>query len=161
MTSTHAFTRNGFHSSDLDPHQDPLARIRRNLTLLDGDEMYAYSLWKLPEGAKWRDGLPADWPHEYMQSAGSAEAMNIEIRQIEDGAANQYAVTRSAARSSDPEQSIVFGPKRRELRIPSSEVFTADEAFPVYKQYYASGVVPEGFALRPLDLTYPNSGDEQ
>jgi hypothetical protein len=111
------------------------------------------------EGVEWGDRLPKDWPHEYLQSAGTADGMSIEIRRLEGDEYRQYTIGRGGERSTVQDRVIVWGPNRRELTVSADEVFAADEATPVYLAYYRTGTIPEVCSLRLLDLTYPPAGN--
>ena len=51
-------------------------------------------LWRMPDG-KALDETDADRDaHEYIQCAGSAERMTVEIREVVEGRAQQFAVGR-------------------------------------------------------------------
>jgi hypothetical protein len=95
---------------------DPEGEIRRSLEILDGTDTFAYSIWAMPEGSSWPDPIAPEWPHEFLQSAGSADRMSIEIRRIENGEPRQYAVGRNGPRDSTPDQLIIWGPNSRELQ---------------------------------------------
>jgi len=125
------------------------------LSRLNGESLFAISLWRQPEDVEWGDKLPKNWPHEYLQSAGAADGMSIEIRRLEDDEYRQYTIGRDGEGSTARDQVIVWGPNRRELTVSADEVFTADEATPVYLAYYRTGTIPDGYSLRLLDLTYP------
>lgn len=154
MNELYAYTLNGHTALEM-PQDDYQARIPMSLTKLNGESLFAYSLWRQPEGEEWGDRLPKGWPHEYLQSAGTAVGMSIEIRALEHDEYRQYAVGRGGERSTAQDQVIVWGPNRRELTLSADEVFTAEEAAPVYLAYYRSGTIPDGYSLRLLDLTYP------
>jgi hypothetical protein len=154
LTSLYASTINGRTAQDLS-HDEFETKIPVVLGNLNGESLFAYSLWRQPEGVEWGDRLPTDWPHEYLQSAGAADGMSIEIRRLEDDEHRQYTIGRGGERSTVQDQVIVWGPNRRELTLSADEVFTADEATPVYLAYYRTGTIPEGYSLRLLDLTYP------
>ena len=154
MNTLCAYTINGHTSLELSPDEYK-TKIPMVLGKLNGNSVFAYSLWRLPEGVNWSGTLPEDWPHEYLQSAGTAEGMSIEIRRSEDEEYRQYAIGRAGERSTVQDQVIVWGPNRRELTLSADELFTAEEATPVYLAYSRTGTVPDGYSLRLLDLTYP------
>ncbi|HEY0249570.1 MAG TPA: hypothetical protein VGC45_15060 [Gryllotalpicola sp.] len=129
-------------------------QLRRELGLLDGDERFAYLFYYVPDDAGWPDAPGFDqskYDQEYLQSAGSAERMTIEIRRLEeDGRYHQYAVGRPGGASEPHDQQIAFA--ENTLTVPMSEVFDADEAAPLYFHYFQTRSLPDGLALRELDL---------
>ncbi|WP_157887534.1 hypothetical protein [Frondihabitans sp. PAMC 28766] len=136
----------------LDADGPPSNEIVGYLSRLDGDDLFAVALWKLPEGHSL--GTPEAnraSDENYLQSAGSATAMTIELRASTGSAGGQYGVGRgSHSRGETPDTHIVFG--RHTVSVFSDEVFTADEAAPIYRHYFETGAVPDGLTLRPLEL---------
>ena len=130
-------------------------QIRYSLTRMNGTSKWAYSLWRVPEGADLLEDIP--FSDEYLQCAGSAEAMTIEVRIVNDGGTgHQYVVGR-------PAESVLGAPtvviprdngKHSDTVYPH-EVFTADEAADIFYAYFLTDQVPEQYQLRELDLTWP------
>ena len=148
----HAYTINGgtmleLEVESLDAAVTPLHRMSK--------DFYAYSIWRQPEGVEWGSRLPEGWPSEYLQSAGTAEAMSVEIRRLKHGVHRQYAIGRNGERVAPPAEVIVWGPNSRRLSVYSDEIFGADEAAAIYLHYCRTGGVPGAYSLRLLDLTYP------
>ena len=154
MTEPFACTINGRTSQELPP-DEARSRISATLGRMDGEALFAYSLWQQPEGVDWGDALPPDWPHEFIQSSGASDAMSVEIRRLESDEPRQYAIGKPGESRDAEDRVIVWGPNRRELTVAESEVFTAEEASQVYRFYYENKTVPPGYTLRLLDLTYP------
>lgn len=87
---------------------------------------------------------------EYIQSAGSADAMTVEIRRPEsDGVFRQYAVGRDVDEPGT--RTVLWAPGSSET-VPANEVFTADQAHPVYLQWCWDQTVPDGYRLRLLNI---------
>jgi hypothetical protein len=158
LTSLYAYTINGQTALDL-TQEEFESKIPMVPSKLNGKSIFAFQLWRQPEGVEWGDRLPKDWPHEYLQSAGTADGMSIEIRRLEGDEYRQYTIGRGGERSTVQDRVIVWGPNRRELTLSADEVFTADEATPVYLAYYRTGTIPDGCSLRLLDLAYPPAGN--
>lgn len=153
--STHAVTSvatDGANHYELDNSPRPYAQqLARFLGLLGDDGRYAFSLWPTPSDVDFDDIDLVKYPIEYLQSAGSAEGLTIEIRRIEaDGQPHQYAVAKGTARSGQPDFRLDYGVAY--LDVFTNEVFTAEEATPVYVHYYETGELPPGLGLRKLDL---------
>ncbi|AYG02776.1 hypothetical protein [Gryllotalpicola protaetiae] len=130
-------------------------QLRRELGLLDGEKRFAYLLYFVPDDAGWPDAPGfklSKYDQEYMQSAGNAEAMTIEVRRLEDdGEFHQYAIGRPGGAADAGTVEIHYA--ENTLSVPRSEVFTADQAAPIYYKYFQSHAVPDGVVLRELDLT--------
>lgn len=130
---------------DVRPYPD---QIRHSLNRLNGSSEWGYSLWRAPDGTDPR--VEVTESEEYMQSAGSAEAMTIEIRKVDhEGTAHQFTVGRSEERSTDDlTEVIAWDNGRFSTKVHPSEVFTADEAAKVFYTYFLHGDVTEPYVLR-------------
>lgn len=150
---THIVESNGYSRGPLidtiRPYPD---QIRFSLNRLDGSSVWAYSLWKAPEGADLLDDIPLS--DDYLQSAGAAEAMTIEMRVVDaDGVANQYTVGKpDAEQAGAPSEVIRWDEGRHSTTVYPNEVFTADEAADVFYAYFLTDTVAEPYRLRKLDL---------
>lgn len=150
---THALTMNGrVHGEVKDPDLSPRELIEQRLDLLDGLVRYSLSLWRLPGEVPFDRVDLAAWPQEYIQVAGSADAMTVEVRRAEQSEWRQYVVGRAARDASEAPVDVVIPWDGYEVRVYSSEVFSAAEATEVFAQYYDTGQVPDTFHLRPLSL---------
>jgi hypothetical protein len=147
----HALTTNGRISDELKGRGDPEEELRRRLKLLDGDERFSLSLWRLP------DSIPFDkvdleaWPQYYIQAAGSADRMIVEVRSEADGVARQFAVGRKSSdvnHGSAAKEKIVWNGQDHAAVL--NEIFSAAEAADLFVNYYKNGQVPESYSLRLL-----------
>lgn len=155
---------NGSVSMQLDGSYRPVPdQIRRDLGQLDGGEDFAYLLYFVPDDAGWPDAPEYDeskFVDNFMQSAGSAEAMSIEIKRLEsDGEYRQYAVGRPEDDPAAPDVMIPFA--ENTLLVRPSEVFDADEAARIYYHYFQTNTVPDGLTLRELDLRWGKTDELQ
>lgn len=153
MQSTHVTTVNGFTKIPLDDSEGPVSNtLAGMLGRLNGTSLFSLALWKLPAGAALGDASATRAADEnYLQSAGSATAMSIELRRTVDGVASQFAVGSSSSSATNaPWVSIPFG--QHTLEVQPNEVFSAEEAAAIYLAYYETGEIPKGLALRELDL---------
>ncbi|QDZ16526.1 hypothetical protein [Humibacter ginsenosidimutans] len=121
--------------------------------MLDGKDRAAYSLSRLSDEVEWTDAKPGvDYDVEYLQSAGTADRMTIEIRRLEaDEKLHQYAIGRPEA--ADEALTEIVRYDAFELHVAPSEVFDADAAAEVYYHYFQTNTVPEGMHLRELDFS--------
>lgn len=150
--ATHALTMNGrIHVELKDRLDSPEEVLRKRLALLDGTTRYSLSLWRLP------DGLPLDrvdltrWPQEYVQAAGSRERLAVEVRRLEEGGPRQLVAGRPGpvdAAAAD----VAIPWDGHVLRVLPSEVFGADEAADLFVAYYDTGTMPDGRALRRIEV---------
>ena len=151
---SHALTTNGRISDELKSRGGPEEEIHRRVRLLDGSERYSLSLWALPAATPFDKVDLSAWPQNYIQAAGSADRMVIEVRIAKDGIARQYAIGHKTA--SDVNQSNVV----REVvvwndhnsAVSSNEVFAASEAADIFVLYYKDGDVSTSYSLRLLSI---------
>lgn len=151
MIPTHVVTANGTIQIEVHELLGAERAVRRTVAILDGREDYSTSLWRLPSGKQLSDNLPVGWPYSYIQSAGSAERMSIELRVADGDHGVQYAVGHP---TDDPsgQELVRIQWDDRTLLVFENEVFDAREAGDIYWHYYQHGAIPEGYFLRPLDV---------
>lgn len=150
---THVVQSNGFSRGPLVDVVRPYAdQLRFSLNRMDGSQLWAYSLWRAPEGSDLLEDIPLS--DEYIQSAGSAEAMTVELRVVDAaGAAHQYTVGKPGGEATgEPTEVIRWDDGRYRTLVHPHEVFTADEAAEVFHHYFLTDGVPDDFTLRELDL---------
>lgn len=132
-------------------------QLRFSLNRMNGSSFWAYSLWRAPADADLLDDIPLS--EKYIQCAGSAEALTIEVRVVdEDGVARQYTVGKpvdepTEAPTGPPTEVIRWDEGRYSTKVHPNEVFTADEAAEVFYGYFLKDSVPETYSLRELDLS--------
>ncbi|EGD40661.1 hypothetical protein NBCG_05085 [Nocardioidaceae bacterium Broad-1] len=148
---THGLTMNGrVHGEIKDPVLAPREIIEQRLRLLDGVLRYSLSIWRLPNDVPFdRIDLGA-WPQEYIQAAGSAERMTLEVRRMDGAEPEQFVVGRQGASKADHGAGAAVRWGDFEAQVNWSEVFTAAEAADVFVSYYETDRVPDGIHLRPI-----------
>lgn len=159
---THITQRNGDSRMALiDSFRPYPEQIQFTLRQMNGTSLWAWSLWRAPEGADLLDSLPTS--AEYMQCAGTAEALAIEVRYLDpDGTPHQYAVGKPGGdQSGEPTEVIHYDDGRHSVTVYPSEVFTADEAAVVFYTYFLTDKISQPYTLRELDLTRPTPTSER
>lgn len=153
-TVTHAMTVNGrIHGELKDPFNPPEAQIRKSLALLDGSRRFSLILWAIPRGISFSKVDLGSEPKEYIQAAGSCERMTVEVRRIEAGKPRQYVIGRSTPSGGGQHQpEVIKWDGGIETVVSPSEVFTAEQAADLFVSYYATGWIPESYALRLLHV---------
>ena len=120
---------------------------------LEGYKRYALVVWALPEGADHVDDVPHDSValSNYMQCGGSTQAMTVEVRVTqEDGSYEHYVVARKPVADPDAWTTITYN--NTPLQVHPEEVFTGEQAAPVFRAYIEDGVIPPRELLRTLDI---------
>ena len=120
---------------------------------LEGYKRYALVVWALPEGVDHVDDVPHDSValSNYMQCGGSTQAMTVEVRVTqEDGSYEHYVVARKPV--ADPDAWTTIPYNNTPLQVHPEEVFTGEQAAPVFRAYIEDGVIPPRELLRTLDI---------
>jgi hypothetical protein len=149
MIETHAFTYNGRISMPLTDSRMPIPDvIAGSLAELDGGTTFAYSLFKLPDGKR-LSAVDPSTIGTYLQGAGTANRMTIEMRDNFNGTAHHYTVGRSDdPRDGERAEHVNF--LGDSVIVFPNEVFDLTEAVPIFRYYYDHGTVPPSYELRPL-----------
>ncbi len=158
---THINQSNGVSRGPFVDYVRPYSeQLRASLNNMNGLSFWAYSLWRAPEGADLLESIPLS--QEYMQCAGSAEALAIEVRYLDpDGVPHQYAVGRPGDRAGEPSEVIPFDEGRHHVTVYPSEVFTADEAAVIFYTYFLTDKVSQPYVLRDIHLESPDPAEEE
>ncbi|WP_278578680.1 NTP pyrophosphohydrolase [Rothia aeria] len=122
---------------------------------LEGYKRYALVVWALPEGVDHVDDVPRDSValSNYMQCGGSTQAMTVEVRVTqEDGSYEHYVVARKPVTDPDAWTTITWAGNRMPVQVHPEEVFTGEQAAPVFRAYIEDGVIPPRELLRTLDI---------
>lgn len=148
---SHITQRNGSSRMVLiDDIRSHAEQIRFSLNRMNGESFWAWALWRAPEGTDLLASIPLS--DEYIQCAGSAQAMTIEMRTLEsDRSARQYTVGRPGGDTEgNPTEVIRWDGGGHSKKVFPSEVFTADEAAEVFYAYFRTDKVTEPYILREL-----------
>ena len=150
---THVTMRNGASRGALIDFVRPYdQQIKFVLDQLDGDKLWAWCLWRAPEGTDLRMDLPDS--DNYMQCAGTAQKMTIEVRTVDsDGTVNQYTVGRTppegwSQKTEEPSEIIHWDRGRRSLRIYPHEVFDSEEAAAIFFDYFQTDGLSAPYVIR-------------
>ena len=137
---------------------DEVARKLTSPAYLDGARHFAIVVWALPAGMTHIDEVPESSPAwaTFIQCGGSAAAMSVEIRVThEDDSYEHYAVAREPVADPGAWTTITWdngGPEPFSLRLHPEEVFTGEQAAPVFRAYIEDGTLPPAQLLRRLDV---------
>jgi hypothetical protein len=125
--------------------------IRASLRRLDGTKGYSLLLWKLPPGKTLYDVSPDEDAQEYIQCAGSADRMTVEVRRKNGGKYEHFVVGRSPNGHNPGKEETIHWDGVDTVVAPN-EVFSADEAAELFLSYYRTGWVPSNYVLRLLSI---------
>lgn len=148
---THVEQLNGTSRGPLVDSIRPYAdQIRFALGRMNGSSVWAYSLWRAAEDANLLEEIP--FSDRYIQSAGSADAMTVEVRELDDhGDLRQYVVGRpTQVESPSPTAVISWDSGRYSTTVFPHEVFAADEAAKIFYEYFRTDEVPPTYTPREL-----------
>jgi hypothetical protein len=122
------------------------------LSALNGSERWYVYFYPLPPGKDYED-VRGQLSPEYLQAAGSADRMTVEIRkpggeQWEVGWV-RYIVGRPHI-GDLPLTAAITLPDTVEMRS-DAEIFDAEGAAKIFISYYETGDIPSGYSMRPVE----------
>jgi len=119
---------------------------------------FSFGVCALPEGVMWPEDVPKNDPslNSYMQVAGVHEAMTVEVR-VSDGSDSytHYAVAREPVVDPDAWTTVSWdngNPEPFTIQVHPEEVFTGEQAVPVFRSYIEEGALPPTELLRRIDV---------
>lgn len=148
---THVMEYNGRIAATIGRDAGPL-QFAGPLRALDGSEQWSVVLYPLPPGKSYEDVANLPTP-EYLQAAGEAERMVVELRKA--GGAQwgadwvRYIVGHPHDRNAPVDVAIKL-PDTTEI-VSQPEVFDAEEAVQLFMTYHRTGDIPPGYVLRPVE----------
>ncbi|WP_146185189.1 hypothetical protein [Microbacterium sp. HMWF026] len=135
---------------------DPRRRLARVISLLDGSERSIFIFARVPDGVHFYQHLKNGGSSTFLQAAGTAEAMTIECRRLDDdGEERLYVLGHGGPRSGEPTVRIEFNDGQNHTLVYPDEVFDFSEAGDIFFSYFETERVPDGYALRLFDLDAP------
>lgn len=148
MKRPYAITLDGTVSMDLTEDFRPFNEtFREVLSSLDGMDSFAVSLWPLPPGVSSTADLePAGYSEQFLQCAGSADRMTIEVRVAFEGTGRLFTLGRPVRARSVQTTGVRW--RGQELQVHDNEVFEYQEASTIFLAYLKSGATPSTYTLR-------------
>jgi hypothetical protein len=147
---THAVGINGKTWMDLQGiEKGELDDIAKMLGRLDGTKTFSLILWKLPTGKRLDETVAQRDATEYIQAAGSADRMTVEVRRSVGGKFEHFVVGRAPRGENSGNKETIHWDGVKTI-VAHNEVFSADEAAELFLSYYRTGWVPSSYVLRPL-----------
>lgn len=140
----------------IDNRRRPIAdHLRVMLGHLDGEELFTYTIWRAPHPES-HVVRRRDVGETFIQAAGSASGMTVEVRQFgDDGETHLYTVGKPQ-QAGDATVLLPMSAERA-VRVFENEIFTADVAAEIFTAFQGPDRVPDGFTLRELDLSVDQS----
>ncbi|WP_078315393.1 hypothetical protein [Mycobacterium sp. D16Q16] len=115
--------------------------------------------YRLPEGKTFEE-VRNEATEQFIQAAGDAAAMTVEIRKPggEQWGAKWVRYTIGHPHDGDLPLDVAIPLPNGDQMVSRAEVFDADEAAQLFISYYRTGDLPEGYVLRPVE-GYTADGD--
>lgn len=118
-----------------------------SLSRMDAEKFFSFCLWHYAEGSEFV--APTSLAN-YLQTAGSADRLTVELRETgADGSHTHWVLGRAAVTGTESEAVAWNG---RTTHVHPEEVWTAEQAAPLFEQYSAERTVPDWVNRRVLDL---------
>ncbi len=126
-----------------------VASVERALRALDGERWQFVVLAKNPSGLAFVDSDPKDFV-EFVQAAGSKDRMVVELRERRGADFVLCGLGRldGSGTEGNPVEIVTSG--SRTIAVTPAEVFTADEAIPIFRHYHETGEAPGDLSRRDL-----------
>lgn len=133
----------------IDENRTPVSeRVRTMLNKLDGQITLTYSIWRGDDPTSiiaTRNRLD----YTFIQAAGSADRMTVEARLSgKNGTPHLYTIGQKNT-FSEKEILLPIGAERS-VPVLENEVFDAEEATHVFKEFYLHNTVSNAFTLREI-----------
>jgi hypothetical protein len=148
---THVTEHNGGRLFTVFDSYADIGEFFDTLRRFNGQDRFALTLWALPPGMDRKTAAAEGHDREYVQAAGRADAMTVEICKADGQQWGvdwvRYVVGHPHDGDADLDVPIVL-PASTEMRS-RFEVFDADEAAQLFFSYYKTGDIPSGYVLRP------------
>lgn len=148
---THAMVYTGGSAATMDSGAGPL-QFLGPLRVLNGTERWFLLFYPLPDGKTFEE-FRDQATERYIQAAGTAEAMTVEIRKPggQQWGADWVRYTIGHPHDGDAPLDVAIPLPRGDQMISAPEVFDAEEAGQLFMAYHETGDIPAGYVLRPVE----------
>ncbi|WP_296137108.1 hypothetical protein [uncultured Tessaracoccus sp.] len=119
---------------------DPLQRM-------NGDKLYSYVLWHYPADEEFSH---PDFLTDYLQCAGTAERLTVELRTTHPDGTHTHWTLGHATPTGTANEPIHWNGNT--TTVHPQEVWTAEQAAPLFEQYATHRTIPDHVHRRELDL---------
>lgn len=131
---------------------EPSEQIRNILPRMDGSKLFTLLVHPVPDDFDIHVSDPRPYSEEYLQCAGAADRMVVEVRRWEGDDYGHYALARPGADPSGVEGTVPWA--EYQVTAFEHELFDAEQAIGVFEYYVENEAsIPADVALRRLDLS--------
>lgn len=125
--------------------------LQARLDLLDGDQRFAFWLWRLPVGVR-LDQVDLDvWPTELIQCAGGVDGrFTCEIRSIDTAGQVRHDVVGRLTSKAESTRSEPIRWADNTTLVQPNEVLNRSDIGNLFLRYLDSGALANGYSVRPL-----------
>ena len=122
------------------------------LRALNGAERWNIVFYALPPGKSYED-IAGEPTLEYLQAAGKADAMTIEIRKPggEQWGADWVRYVVGHPHDGNPPLDVPIDFPNSTQTVSAAEIFDAEEAAQLFMSYHRTGDIPAEYILRPIE----------
>jgi len=154
-----ASTVNGFSSRNwsLEPNKTIEHQFAETLSRMDGKDFFSYLIWRLPQGKHLENVIrkvaAGKEPSNYIQTAGRASALTIEIRKVDDaGEVHHWTIGRRRSTETADDTAEIHWDSFT-TTVSRHDVFDAAAAAKVFSEYIRTGDVADvSYTKRPTVL---------
>ncbi len=115
---------------------------------MDGTGFFAYNMWHHPEATHFNDVDVDAHSNEYLQCAGSAEAMTVELRE-ESVDGHDHWVLATGPITGEANRTVTWD-EDFSTQVHAEEVFSSEQAAALFEEYYRTGTIPDSVPRRRL-----------
>ena len=127
--------------------------LRFSLNRLNGESLFSIVVWRLPDGVPFDRVNVRKYSQFYIQAAGTAARLTVEVRVMGASGPLQQVVGRvGPERAADAAPTEVVPWSNFEQHVFSNEVFDADEAADLFVDYMVADAPAPTWSLRTLTL---------
>lgn len=140
-------------SSSAFPHptDDPEEKLRAAFGRMDADRLFAFLLWEVPGDRSIDDGLRGVEPLSFIQCAGSADALTVEVR--EPDADGGYVLSTLGRADDEPgPQDVQIEWRGNTKLVCDNERWNSDGAAALFLTYWrGGGTLPDDLTKRTVE----------
>jgi hypothetical protein len=141
-------------SSSTFPHptDDPDEKLRGAFGRTDGDRLFAFLLWELPIDGRFEEGLQGVEPLTFVQCAGSADALTVELREPGESCGGYVLSTLGRTSDETGPRDVAIDWRGNTKHVHHNERWSSDEAADLFLTYWRNGrTLPPGLTKRPVE----------
>lgn len=139
-------------SSTAFPHpvDDPDEQLRGAFGRMDGDRLFTFLLWELPPDRSFDRGLRGIEPREFIQCAGAADGLTVELRERDEAGGYVLSTLGRADEAAGP-RDVVIQWRGNTTDVHRNEMWSGGGAAELFLTYWRTRALPDNVTKRVLE----------